>query len=232
MTFELSESDSRGPTFRMCEPIFDIATCDSFIVSLLERCDSGIDSEPKVNGDGFRRWSLPAVSPTQEASKKDADSLLATMVYPNKLQLVPTDEWKNQENVCLKSLIESHFRARSTRRLRFEHKLWNALAITKQHPELMSIIGISWETENIIRVTRDIFGALLGLTRPTAALFNPQGSFHSHGFTEVLIDNKEDLDRNARFFVHSSGKFNQFSTPEDLLTCKWQTRSKIIGTSV
>ena len=228
MTFQRTSQKRLASAMNICEPIFDISTSDSFITGLLQQSDAENEIDGRVFTESFSGWSLPKISPSQEIgnlSKASNENLLRIKIFPDQLKLVPADEWKTRNEVCLRSLIESHFRARSTKRLRFEHKLWNALAITRHHPELMSVIGIAWETEEMIRVNRDVFGALLGLTRPTAALFNPHGSFQSHGFREVIPDEKKNVDVRVRFFVHAFGKFTQHSPPEDLLACKWQTGS-------
>ena len=127
--------------------------------------------------------------------------------------------------------IFNYFPKRSSKKLRFEHKLWNALALTKRYPELADVIGIVWETSTVIRVDKTAFGSLLGLTKPTAALFNPQGSFRSHGFSEVLEPGKaNDPEATARYFVHDSGTFTKYSTADAMLKlCKWKPRAARSG---
>lgn len=155
-------------------------------------------------------------------------------INPKELNFYPTSRWETSPEVNLNLLISDYFRARSSKKLRFEHKLWNALQITKAYPDLVSIIGVIWVNEKVIKVYRDIFGRLLEITRATAALFNIQGSFSSHGFEQInddQVDNAanlqellEDVDNSKiRLYFHKAGLFTQLSTENQVNHCKWQS---------
>ena len=201
--------------------MFDICLYDEFIMGILQgQMDdgkSGLDVTLKrvtpvnviTNGRNMNKRSM-----------RGCDVRLGMFIRPFDLRLVLCEDWKPEQLVTLGTLIANHFRARSTRKLRFEHKLWNALALTARYPELIDIIGISWETKDILRVDRDAFGSLLGLTRPTAALFNPQGSLQSHGFQEVNFQAQKGDTPSIRYFRHTGG-FNSSSSQDDLMNCKW-----------
>lgn len=151
------------------------------------------------------------------------DSYLKLRVNPKELRLLPFEDWLGYDSVTLGEMVDCHFRARSTKHLHFEHKLWNALVLTKVYPKLTPVIGVSWAGFGVITVDKNAFGALLGLTKPTAALFNPQGSFRSHGFHEIMSsDWGPNSDRSDRLFVHRSGRFNESLRPEAITQiCRW-----------
>lgn len=106
-------------------------------------------------------------------------------IDPVSLGFLPRDYWASKTPISVETLKRDFFRARSSKSLRFEYKLWNALAITKEYPPLFSEIGIKWVSKYLIMVHRDIFGKLLNVSRPSAALFSSCGAFMTHGFKEV-----------------------------------------------
>ncbi|OHT16084.1 hypothetical protein TRFO_42066 [Tritrichomonas foetus] len=156
---------------------------------------------------------------------------LDLIVNPIELSFLPKEIWLVQ-NVPLRIVLQTFFKARSTKNLRFEHKLWNALSLTKNYPELVSIVGIYWVSHDVIKVHRDLFGSLINVTKPSAALFNNQGSFITHGFIEISKQEAlsfgvcsewvEDVDEYCiRLFRHSSGLLKATSTRSDIYTCRW-----------
>lgn len=158
------------------------------------------------------------------------DSLLY-VINPIQMGFLPIDYWRSS-SVSLLEVFKNFFRARSTKRLRFEHKLWNALILTTTYPMLLPVIGVSWVTPTILKVHREIFGHLINITRPSAALFNTQGSFITHGFREVSTNeaismkipyNKiEDVDESIiRLFIHINGEFTMNSPKEQIAGCRW-----------
>jgi hypothetical protein len=132
----------------------------------------------------------------------------------------------------LGSLVTEYFRARNSRRIRFEHKLWNALAITTFAPELYSSVGVKWESLTIFKVDKTVFGDLLSMTRPGSAFFSQRGSFRSHGFREVSVKdamadcpygNYSDVDEvDVRLYRHEEGRFRSNSTYQDVDECSWE----------
>ncbi|OHT05689.1 hypothetical protein TRFO_05829 [Tritrichomonas foetus] len=155
-------------------------------------------------------------------------------INPVEMGFIPRAHWKD-ETVQLAKLVNDHFRAKSTKMIRFEHKLWNALSITTRFPDTYGLVGVKWVTPNVIKVDRKKFGErMLCLTRPNASLFNPQGSFQSHGFEEVSaadamhrlkIPQAEiaDVDETkVRLYQHKTTKFTMLATPEQIEGCRWQ----------
>ena len=155
------------------------------------------------------------------------------VINPKELKFIPEARWENAAPTDFRSLQFNYFPKRSSKKLRFEHKLWNALLLTKDLPFLYHVIGVIWETNSIIKVDVNTFAKLLGISKATSALCSPQGSFPSHGFCELT---QSDLDRynittteNERFYEHESGNFRSDSTPKDLEKCKWTAKNKNMG---
>lgn len=154
---------------------------------------------------------------------------------PVELKFIPADQW-TRGKVTLEKLKKEFFCARSSKCLRFEYKLWNALQITKHYPYLFSEIGVRWVAKSYIMVHRDIFGHLLQVTRPSAALFSSCGMFMTHGFREILlsevkhtIDPREmaSIDESiVRLFAHKANDFNEESGAEDIIKIKWNNESR------
>ncbi|KAK8863499.1 hypothetical protein M9Y10_011185 [Tritrichomonas musculus] len=164
-------------------------------------------------------------------SKHDEKKLLDFFINPIELNFLPKELWLTQK-VTLRSVFQTFFKARSTKNLRFEHKLWNALALSKRYPELIPFLGVFWVSKNLLKVNRDIFGALINVSKPAAALFNNQGSFLTHGFLEVTKEKAlrkgispelvEDVDESVvRLFKHSAGLFTADSNKADVSMCRW-----------
>ena len=158
--------------------------------------------------------------------------LLDITINPIELNFLPKEFWLTPQTT-IKQVIQTFFKARSTKNLRFEHKLWNALILSTHYPELISVLGIYWISIDILKVNRDIFGALINVTKPAAALFNSQGSFLTHGFVEVSKEEAlkihmikeelvDDVDESVvRLFRHSAGLLKANSHKGDLVTCRW-----------
>lgn len=154
---------------------------------------------------------------------------------PVELSFIPADQW-TKGKISLENLKKDFFCARSSKCLRFEYKLWNALQITKHYPYLFKEIGVRWVAKSFIMVHRDIFGHLLQVTRPSAALFSSCGMFMTHGFREIMlsevrnsIDPREisSIDESiVRLFVHKANDFNEDSGSADIVKIKWNNESR------
>lgn len=172
---------------------------------------------------------------TEKSNKPDDESVnffngKKIMINPKELGFLPKYFWKNLE-LELGQIIDQFFKIRSTKRLRFEYKLWNALAITKVYPDLYDVIGVLWVSEVIIKVNRTIFGSLIKVASPAAALFNHSGSFATHGFLEISLRQVkgyvpenvvDDVDESiVRLYIHSTNSFTLRSSENDISNCKW-----------
>jgi hypothetical protein len=172
----------------------------------------------------------PATRPTYSDFPLETDSGLADYRFdPQELGFIPPDRWKSGD-VRLGDVIEKFFKARSSKVLRFEHKLWNALALTNREPRLYSLIGVKWVTPTVLKVDRNVFGRFLNVTRPAAALYNNQGSFMTHGFVEVWLrdvpdisdEDTADLDESVvRLFQHAADSFNMQSDKRQVMRCRY-----------
>jgi hypothetical protein len=146
------------------------------------------------------------------------------------LGFIPASRWVS-EKVQLDTIMTDFFKARSTRLLRFEHKLWNALALTKSDPALYPLVGVIWVTRRVMKVNRDVFGRFINVTRPAAALCSMQGSFATHGFREIPLrdvagamtdEQISDIDESTvRLFAHTAALFTACSTDDEVLCCRY-----------
>jgi hypothetical protein len=152
------------------------------------------------------------------------------IISPVELGFIPAGQWAPGP-ASLSAVIAGFFSARSSRTLRFEHKLWNALALTKTDALLYDFVGVMWLTRTVFKVNRDVFGSFINVTRPAAALYNNQGSFATHGFREVRLqkligcvdpDDLRDVDESiVRLFEHTTPLFNMCSTDGQVLRCRY-----------
>jgi hypothetical protein len=157
--------------------------------------------------------------------------VLSRQLRPVALGFVPPKRWARVHVIPFGSLATDYFRARSSRKIRFEHKLWNALAICRNHPELYSAVGVKWESIRLFKVDKLAFGALLGVSRPGSAFFSQRGSFLSHGFHEVPLDQARieapfgdftDVDEiSVRLYKHETGLFRLDSMCHEVDSCFW-----------
>jgi hypothetical protein len=148
---------------------------------------------------------------------------------PIELGFIPPRRWTSGE-VTLSDVTEQFFKARSSKILRFEQKLWNALALTKHNPGLYSHIGVKWISSSLIKVNRDVFGPFINLTRPAAALYNNQGSFLTHGFVEVPLRDASEVDCEEltdvdesiiRLFKHRTDSFSMKADQTQIMGCRY-----------
>ena len=119
--------------------------------------------------------------------------------------------------------FKSNFFVTKSKTMRFEHKLYNALKISREEPKLIGFLGLYWKNEDTFIVNIPTFGALLGAPYPRAYLCYEAGLFAKHGFrdvtSELINTNPEELkDCNNIPYRHQSGKFNVNMTEEDLDT--------------
>jgi hypothetical protein len=173
---------------------------------------------------------LPPAARRHRKAKLEVRSSVDYLINPVALGFVPAGHWLPGE-VRLSVVTAEFFRARSSRVLRFEHKLWNALALTKSDPVLYAEVGVMWLTPTVLKVNRDVFGHFINVTRPAAALYNMQGSFATHGFHEVSLrdvqeiaapENLSDVDESiVRLFEHMTPLFNLYSTDAQVLCCRY-----------
>jgi hypothetical protein len=150
-------------------------------------------------------------------------------IDPLELGFIPPCRWKSGET-SLSNVIQEFFKARPSRILRFEQKLWNALALTRHNPMLYSQIGVKWVSMNLIKVNRDVFGKFINVSKPAAALYNNQGSFTTHGFVEVPLRDVNDVDKEdlndvdesiTRLFRHRTDSFRMKSDQTEVMTCRY-----------
>ena len=146
-------------------------------------------------------------------------------INPFKLNLLPSKVFHVPEMDKPTPIynFKSNFFVTKSKTMRFEHKLYNALKISREEPKLIGFLGLYWKNEDTFIVNIPTFGALLGAPYPRAYLCYEAGLFAKHGFrdvtSELINTNPEELkDCNNIPYRHQSGKFNVNMTEEDLDT--------------
>ncbi|OHS94156.1 hypothetical protein TRFO_39644 [Tritrichomonas foetus] len=193
------------------------------------------DNQARVAGTPTMTVNNQAVSPP--LSNSGSSSLGKVLIDPLKLGFMPKDKWLSGP-ITVERLKTEFFSARSSKALRFEYKLWNALTLTKHYPELFGEIGVCWVARQMIMVHRDVFGRLLNVTRPSVALFSSCGAFMTHGFRELTLREARELIKNkyllpnidesiVRLFIHKTNEFTEDSTCNDIVKCKWNNEARI-----
>lgn len=153
----------------------------------------------------------------------------AEILDPVTLGFIPTI-WKPKPQ-SLMSLRETYFSKKNNVNRRFEHKLWNALRITKTFHNYVPVVGVQWVTKDIIKVYKRSFAYLLNITTIDGGLFHKQGNFTRHGFVELSENEakallpesvRADVDfRDVHLLKHKDGFFTDDSTEETINYCKW-----------
>ena len=177
--------------------------------------------------------TLQKTQPTLATADMTSKDLVARIIEfkfkTSEFTFLPASVWKRPQ-YTLQEMIAEHFKGKSCRRVRFEHKLWNALQLSEKHPELYFLVGVIWLNESVIQVNRLRFGKLLDLGKSTSALFSKQGSFPTHGFVELSYKQLQalgsakvlpDSETDVRFFCRPDGRFKRGSTAEDIEFCRY-----------
>lgn len=152
------------------------------------------------------------------------------IIDPVNLGFIPRVQW-NPGYLSVYSLQQSYFSRKNNINRRFEHKLWNALRITSQFPELTRYIGVCWVSDTVIKCYKNPFARLLSINCVDGGLFHKQGNFTRHGFLQLTdIEAKsqfnprdiEDVDfRNVLLLYHKDGTFKANADEATICNCRW-----------
>ena len=154
-------------------------------------------------------------------------------INPKRLNFIPTTFWPNDQEYSFGDIVESYFRIKNNPDARFPHKLYNALKLTSTDANFIPYIGLTWLTNDVIKVDTVAFARLLNIKSINGALFHAQGNFPSHGFVEIKsVDdaaNKgidlsllQSIDfEKVRLLYHAENLFTVDSTEEDIARIKW-----------
>jgi len=156
--------------------------------------------------------------------------LLDTMIDTVFLSLYPKDIWASGK-MTARQIIDQFFKRRSSKKMPFHYKLYNALQITNHNSQLVPLFGAQWVSQNVFKIYRMPFARILGVASINGALFNKQGSLPTHGFVPVnpqTVFNCDsplirDVDNDSvRLFRHHSAFFHMGATEQDLAKCRWK----------
>ena len=161
-------------------------------------------------------------------------------INPKKLNFIPNGFWPDCE-IPFGDIVADFFQRKNNPYSRFHMKLYNALKLTEQRPDLKNLSGVEWVSPTIFIVNKARFARLLGINSINGSLFHKQGNFPTHGFCvpsqqyiiQQIGEKKYDEtdSQECVFLFHKNGIFTQHCSEYDLLKCKWgspnQTSSKI-----
>ena len=146
-------------------------------------------------------------------------------VNPRKMGFIPERTFPDRE-VPFRTIVQDFFQRKNHSSCRFIHKLYNAQRLVECDPKFVSIVGVSWVTDKILKINREVFARLLMVKAVEGSLFNKQGNFPSHGFCEVEPEVARsmfpDFDFSLeRLLVHRDGIFVRGCTENTVTLCKW-----------
>ncbi|EAY19247.1 hypothetical protein TVAG_214720 [Trichomonas vaginalis G3] len=152
------------------------------------------------------------------------------VINPAKIGFIPSKFWPDK-NFAFGDIVADFFQRKNNANCRFSHKLYNAIQISKNLPDLQIFTGVEWVGKYVLKVNKNRFARLLGIHSIDGSLFHQQGNFSTHGFIEVggeeakrLIGEAEFNAMNVevvRLLMHQNGIFNRDTTEEELENCKW-----------
>jgi hypothetical protein len=102
----------------------------------------------------------------------------------------PAEFW-TLPKVSFGAIVESFFRRKCSRSLRFVHKLHAALVIATTFPGSARYLGVEWvgpDADGLVRVDTVVFCRLVGIASAQKALFHRQRNFATHGFEDRSRD--------------------------------------------
>ncbi|EAX97047.1 hypothetical protein TVAG_353770 [Trichomonas vaginalis G3] len=175
---------------------------------------------------------VPPLPPPYMVVSQSQDKFAQTdmIIKPNQIGLIPHDFWSHYKKISFENMIHTYFHRRNSSHARFVYKLYNALLITAAYPSLLPMIGVSWETNNIIKVRKTPFASLIGTRIADNSLFHKQGNFPTHGFAELTSEEAVvhninisyiDFDE-IRLVYHLNGKFTKNCGEKVLKSCIWK----------
>ena len=98
---------------------------------------------------------------------------------------------------------------------------------------MFPLIGVKWITNNIFKVSKFIFGRLLGIKSIEAGLFYYHGNFSSYGFVLLSLDEIDqirvhhendltDVDNDVvRLVKHIDESFTKTASEDSIKRIKW-----------
>jgi hypothetical protein len=133
---------------------------------------------------GYQEFDISSLQQLIADAEPITSTFTADILDPVALCFIPASSWQSR-CISLHYLYETYFSRKNNVNRRFEHKLWNALAITSSYPHLIKMVGVVWMNEHIIKVYKHAFAKLLGISAVDGGLFHKQGNFTRHGFVQV-----------------------------------------------
>ena len=155
-------------------------------------------------------------------------------INPKRLHFMPEYFWPDDEEYTFDQIVDNYFRTRNSPDPRFSYKLFNALILSSSYHSLSQYIGVSWLTDNVIKVNAAAFAMLLKNKNAKGSLFHAQGNFPTHGFIEITSicdavlwgiseSQLEDVDfDNVKIFRHADNLFNTKSSEAEISQVRYK----------
>ncbi|EAY07414.1 hypothetical protein TVAG_419560 [Trichomonas vaginalis G3] len=151
------------------------------------------------------------------------------LIYPSQIGLIPHDFWRRYETITFQQMVDVYFHKRNSSPYRFTFKLYNALLLTEKYPNLLHLVGATWQTNKILKIYKTPFSCLIGTRVANNSLFHKQGNFPTHGFAELTTE--EALAKNIdirqidfdeiRLLHHVEEKFYRHCGEKVINLCIW-----------
>lgn len=180
----------------------------------------------------------PRAPPPEEGSEDErfynACSDKTFVLNPCSMGFIPSKYWPD-ENIPFGDIVADFFQRKNNVNCRFSHKLFNAIQISKNFPDLKFFSGVEWLGSKVLKVNKNQFARLLGIHSIDGSLFHQQGNFTTHGFVEISEEEAskivgEDIGRidfdKVKLLIHQNGVFVRDVTEDQLNQCKWVSTKK------
>lgn len=190
---------------------------------------------PKSN-DKSKKRTVPA--PELNLNGQDSIEAFESAIHdqslklsPQQLGFLPSNYWLNLDST-FGDLVTKFFRRKNNHNCSFPIKLFNALLIVENKPDMFKLVGVKWITNNVFKVNKFMFGRLLGI-KSVDGLFYFHGSFESFGFVQLSLDEIDQIRVNhqndiadvdnevVRLMKHKVENFTKTSSEDSIKRIKW-----------
>lgn len=155
---------------------------------------------------------------------------------PLQVGFIPMNFWEDRK-ITFGECVSDFFQRKNNAKSRFSYKLFNALCLSEFDSIYVTLVGVKWLNDTILRVDKRAFARLLGIKSIDGSLFHQQGNFPSHGFFEIGAGDVSrycppDLDftgvdfENVRLLIHTENLFKKGCTKADIENCRWANGRK------
>ncbi|OHT14119.1 hypothetical protein TRFO_03146 [Tritrichomonas foetus] len=149
------------------------------------------------------------------------------IIDPVAAGLLPTDSWPTHP-IPLSECVEQIFQTRQ--KMKMPYKLFNALKISEISHAYAPLMGVTWFSNEVIRINLQKFARLLGVKDAHKVLYSSHGVLARFGFAAMDLKQMDEFGPDydmtgidmttVKLIFHPSHRFNMHSTIEDLESIK------------